>query len=796
MTFDAAAWFVLDISLRAVAAAAVVAVLLRVLRIRAATVLHSAWTAVLVAMLFMPVLPSIVPALPIPVPARAAGVLGAAFEKEEPLPHLVGGSTRAPNDTGPTAIAPIGNSARPTDSPTFVTDAPASRPWLLVVLPAVYAGGLLLFATRLLYGWFLAAAMIRRARRDGSIRVGVAGPVYQSSEVTVPMTVGAIRPVIVLPAAWKTWTADTLAAIVAHEAAHVRRRDAAINFAAHVNRAIFWFHPLAWWLQRQLAVTAEHACDDAAARAIAAPGRYAEILVEMADVARRHRGRLDWQAVGVNGAGLLDGRIERLLGGDAFATASRPRKIAAAIGCLVALTTVIACRQQISVVPLREDPALAKRLVNGVEQRKKFEAARDMTQAQADALEERLARNPEDFDAREQLVTYYQTSSKVAWDKKVPGLRRHALWLIEHYPEHDVQAPPLSPHFDPEGFAAAKALWEADLVRSDVSPFLVYRAANFFAPNDKAYAEQLILRGMKMDPTSAALKARMPPDVGAYEWPVQLSSLYAAALLGSESVWGTYNDLRTHLDWVNSPFAMHVREQLEATSDARLLAQVGSFLTHPNGAITDPAITQVMDQARSLGIRYLERALALDPNLALARVGLVRVRLPERTTEADLLANRAFDRYIVAEDITEFVEKNMAAGKQQRDAAKARAEDVLKLAAAHDKDPAYSAAVMTAHHLLATAALRDGDREGAVRHLRESVNVPVSERIQYDPPLSWGRVVNRLLKAGERERVVEFLEAFARLTIVDRDRLLKDAQAIREGRMTWSYQATLAREGQ
>ena len=102
---------------------------------------------------------------------------------------------------------------------------------------------------------------------------------------------------------------------------------------------------------------------------------------------------------------------------------------------------------------------------------------------------------------------------------------------------------------------------------------------------------------------------------------------------------------------------------------------------------------------------------------------------------------------------------------------------------------------MTAHHVLATAALRDGDRERAVHHLRESLKVPTSEQIQYMPPFSWNRPVNRLLKEGERERVVEFLEAFARLTISGRDRLLQDAQAIREGHMPSSYQHLVAREG-
>jgi hypothetical protein len=436
------------------------------------------------------------------------------------------------------------------------------------------------------------------------------------------------------------------------------------------------------------------------------------------------------------------------------------------------------------------------RLVNQDEERKRFEAARDMTQEQADALEQRIGANPEDFEARRQLVTCYRTSSKVAWDKKVPGLRRHALWLIEHHPEHDVQAPPLSPQFDPEGFSAGKKLWEAHLARPDVSPFLVFRAANFFAPHDKPYAEQLILRGMAMDPDSAALKARMPPDVGGYQWPVQLSSLYGAALRGSESAWGTYNDLRTHLDKVGAPYAKQVRDKLEATTDAQLLARVGQILTRPNSPTKDPALKQALDEARALGIRYLERALELDPNLQIAKATLVNIRLPEQATEADRLANRALEGYMVAEDITEYAKKDTAAGKRQRDEATGRAEEVLKVAAAQAQDPAYSAAVMTAHHVLATAALRDGDRERAVHHMRESVKVPTSEQIQYAPPFSWMRPINRLLKEGEREAVVEFLEAFARLTIRDRDRLLQDAKAIREGRMPTSYQHMVAREGQ
>ena len=101
---------------------------------------------------------------------------------------------------------------------------------------------------------------------------------------------------------------------------------------------------------------------------------------------------------------------------------------------------------------------------------------------------------------------------------------------------------------------------------------------------------------------------------------------------------------------------------------------------------------------------------------------------------------------------------------------------------------------MTAHHVLALVALREGDRERAVQHMQDSVNVPTSEQIQYAATFTWMRPVNRLLNQGERESVVEFLEAFARLNIVERERLLEDARAIREGRMPSSYQHMVAGE--
>jgi hypothetical protein len=766
---------VIEAAIRATALAAMVGALLWILRVPRGALRHSAWLMVVVAMLLMPGLQRLAPALPAPLPPRVAE-MGVLFQQSEPpiaspatIPAPAASPIRAATDrTGPLPTLPAKTMSGATDSPI---------PWMALA-GALYLLVTLVLLLRLLVALWTVGLIVRRARPVGD-------GLWESSAVVTPVTIGILQPRILLPAAWTMWPDTTRDAVIAHERAHVSRRDPLVALLARLNACVFWFHPLAWWLERTVAAAAEHACDEAALGEVSHPRQYAEALLTMATASRHAGGRIAWAGVRAEGSGRLDDRIDRILGGGPLGAVSRARKWFT-VACVGAAIVVVACRQQVSPTPLREDPELAKRLAAEPAQTKKFEDARDMTQEQADSLEQRLATNPEDFDARWQLVTYYWSSSKVAWDKKVPGQRRHALWLIEHHPEHDVQAPPLSPRFDPDGFAAAKKLWEAHLAKPDASPFLVYRAASFFAHYDKPYAERLTLRGMAMDPDSAALKARLGPGYGGYEWPVQLASLYAAAIRGSQSVWGTYNDLRKRPDLVDSQYAMEVRRRLEVTTDARLLARVGGHLVL-TGPIKDPAAAQI----RALGVRYLERALELDPNLTGAKAALVRVRLPELANDADRLAERAQMEFVRAEG-TEYYEKDMAAGKRRRDEAKAAAEQVLKMAAPHAGDPAYSAAVMTAHQTLAAVALRDGDRERAVQHIRESVKVPSSERLQYAMPFSWMTPANRLLKQGERESVVEFLEALARLTITERDRLLADAGAIREGRMPTSYQYMVA----
>ena len=104
-----------------------------------------------------------------------------------------------------------------------------------------------------------------------------------SPALSTPVTWGLLRPVIALPSAAAAWPEAQRAAALAHERAHVRRRDWAVHLGAWAACALLWFHPLAWWARRALAQEAEHAADDAALAAGARPSDYAQLLLSLRD---------------------------------------------------------------------------------------------------------------------------------------------------------------------------------------------------------------------------------------------------------------------------------------------------------------------------------------------------------------------------------------------------------------------------------------------------------------------------------------------------------------------------------
>jgi beta-lactamase regulating signal transducer with metallopeptidase domain len=801
--------FLLDHSLRIVIAAAAVGLVLVLFRVRSGSARHAAWTAILLAMLTMPVLVTVVPGIEVPVPSTLAldpGTIVRPSIEEITAPLTIAAQPAAQENErfAATAIERGGASA----------ERLGSLNWTLV-LGAVYLGGLLFFGARLAVG----VIMARRLARTGTATpLAARAPVVESNAVTAPLTTGVLSPVILLPTTWRSWPQETLRAALTHEDAHVARRDCLILLLARVNQTLFWFHPLAWWLTRALAVNAEHACDETVVRTIGEPRRYAEILVEMARSVSRRRSRIAWAAAGIDGAGHLGARVDRLLRGDALGRMSLARRVSLAAACATVLAAAVACRQQIAAAPLRPDPEVAKTLAAQKERTERARSAASMTTDEAARLESSLQQNPSDLDARERLLTYYRLSERVHWNDKLSGIRRHVLWMIEHAPDTRMWIPVISPRQDAQGYEAAKRLWLERTAQQDVPVQVLANAAGFLSAHDKPLAEELLLRGRERDPESEALRAMAEPGIASPSWVSRLGELYGRAIVGNVDPATMTDDA----EQANAPFAAEARRKLDATTDARILLTAARILT------LRPAAGH-----SALGRAYLERALQLDPENAEARALLANAKSNERTAAiaAQLRAAGARDKFDEFSDTTyaavsalpvadrlfylpwaaesaymraesiEYTARDKPEDQKAEALRKARAgwerarqyaEDALTLAAANTTASEYGAAIYRSNVALGVLALKDGDRERAVEHMARAVT-PSSEALLYSQQGLRGRLVEYLLREGERETVAAFLEKSAEMSETNRARLLKDAEQIRRGIMPQAFQYAEAR---
>jgi len=259
-----------------------VAVLLRALHIRSPWLTHLVWTLVIAIMLVMPAFVALGPAFDVPIlPARAVGEIFAPIAGD---------------------VAP----AAPHTKSTGQTPATTGTNWRSTwsgAAGAMYVTGVALFLLRFALGW-------RRARAIRRDAIHVQGRLAHPACVT-PLTIGVVDPVVILPIDWVSWDDGELSAVLAHEEAHVRRRDPLVAAIALLNRAIFWFHPLAWWLQREISRLSEQACDAAVISRGHDSEVYSSCLLRFARRVTDAGGRIVPLSVAMPGAGLLQ-RLEML----------------------------------------------------------------------------------------------------------------------------------------------------------------------------------------------------------------------------------------------------------------------------------------------------------------------------------------------------------------------------------------------------------------------------------------------------------------------------------------------------
>jgi beta-lactamase regulating signal transducer with metallopeptidase domain len=184
-------------------------------------------------------------------------------------------------------------------SPSFsAAPMPQSIDWRVWLL-ALWAVGVLWAIYRIARQWRASKMLLRNSsavndpvlndiliRLAKALRLRRVPTIHQSALVDSPLLMGVFRPRIILPAA--TTRNSHIELMLAHELAHIRRRDLAWLWLFTVCEAIFFFHPLIWLARREWTISTETACDQLALRAAnRAPHDYGSMLVEV--VARMTR---------------------------------------------------------------------------------------------------------------------------------------------------------------------------------------------------------------------------------------------------------------------------------------------------------------------------------------------------------------------------------------------------------------------------------------------------------------------------------------------------------------------------
>lgn len=204
------------------------------------------------------------------------------------------------------------------------------QPWLSVIV-AGWILGVVFCALRPLIGW----RTLRRLRREGvstvsdevtvslkrvAERLGMRRvvQVMGSTLAGAPMVVGYLRPVILLPASLlSNIPVAELESILAHELAHIRRHDFVVNLFQAAIETVFFYHPVVWWLSRQIRIEREHCCDDLVVASLNDRVAYGRALVTIAECC----GRSPSLALSAK-AGSLPARVRRILGTDCSMTPS------------------------------------------------------------------------------------------------------------------------------------------------------------------------------------------------------------------------------------------------------------------------------------------------------------------------------------------------------------------------------------------------------------------------------------------------------------------------------------------
>jgi TonB family protein len=225
------------------------------------------------------------------------------------------------------AANPNGGSVQVTILPGTTAAASALRcaPWLMQLLFAAFLLTILVSALRL--GWAVrrlrglrgTAAVVEptgdlRASWD-TLRARMGGyPISLAESASGPMVLGVRHPLLLEPFGFFDRMArEDRDAALAHELAHVRRRDVAKNLAYVVLAMPVAWHPCAWLLRARIAESREMICDAMAAEALGGRKAYARSLLRLAAALPLALGGSPQPAMGIFDGNTLERRVTTMM---------------------------------------------------------------------------------------------------------------------------------------------------------------------------------------------------------------------------------------------------------------------------------------------------------------------------------------------------------------------------------------------------------------------------------------------------------------------------------------------------
>lgn len=245
---------------------------------------HLLWSVAFTALMLLPALGAVLPAIEIRIPSRP---VAAQSPSAIPTPEVVVSNEAPLPSPGPATDALVGDSpaiAASWQPPSFAKSLMIL--WIVGVVAALAALAISLIRVQRLAqrgteidstDWKNDVARIART-------LGVVGDVriVVDESVVTPMAAGIVRPTVFLPVKALSWPTDRREVVLAHEIAHLSTRDPLRQLLSRAALTLYWFHPLAWIAAREATTACEQACDEAVLSLGVRPSHYAEVLLDFA----------------------------------------------------------------------------------------------------------------------------------------------------------------------------------------------------------------------------------------------------------------------------------------------------------------------------------------------------------------------------------------------------------------------------------------------------------------------------------------------------------------------------------